>query len=62
MAKNSKGQETNDQHINVHGRSRQLTVGKFIPEDWGWVRVTRTQSKVGEVTLHIRRLEMVESV
>lgn len=59
--KNDKGQEVNDQHINVSGRSRQLSVGKFIPKDWGWVRVTRTRSDDNNVWIHVRRLVMVEN-
>lgn len=59
--KNNKGQEVNDQHINVSGRSRQLSVGKFLPRDWGWVRVTRTRSDDNNVWIHVERLVMIES-
>lgn len=59
MAKNNKNQEVFDQHINVNGRARLLSVGKLIPSSWGWVRVTRTRQADGEVWLHIQEIKMV---
>lgn len=54
--KNDKGQETNDQSINRTGRARLLSVGKFVPKDWGRVRVTRTKQDEHNVWIHIREL------
>ncbi|MCH8311017.1 MAG: hypothetical protein IIB17_11070 [Chloroflexi bacterium] len=50
-----------DQRINVSGRGRTLAVGKTLPTDWEWVRVTVLESKDNEVTLHIRRLVLNEA-
>ena len=61
MAKNSKGQETVDLRINTNARRRQLSVGKVIPSDWDWVRVTRTRSEDGTVWLRVSRLTVVEA-
>lgn len=59
--KNSRGQETNDQSINTSGRARLLAIGKFLPKDWGRVRVTRTRVDDHNVYLHIRELEVREA-
>ena len=61
MAKNSKGQETNDQRINKSGRGKSLSVGKLLPANWDMVRVTRTKQADHEVWLHIRQLEVIEA-
>jgi len=61
MAKNDKGQEANDQKINSNARRRMLSVGKVIPNDWGWVRVTRTRSDENTVWLQIKRLRIAEA-
>jgi len=61
MSKNSKGQETNDVHINSNGRARLLSVGKVIPAEWGWVRVVRTRHDDTTVWLQITKLELLES-
>lgn len=60
MAKNDKHQETVDLRINTNGRRRQLSVGKILPEDYDWVRVTRTRSTEDTVWLKIRRLKLIE--
>lgn len=60
MPKNEKGQVTNDLHINSNGRSRLLSIGKFLPKGWGWVRVTKTKSTDDTVWLQIKRLNLVE--
>ncbi len=60
MPKNEKGREVVDLHINTNARRRQLSVGKLLPSEWGWVRVTRTRSDDGNVWLHIRKLELRE--
>ena len=60
MAKNSKGQETNDLHIHGSGRSRLLSVGKFLDAEWGWVRETKTHKEGNKVWLTIEALELVE--
>lgn len=59
--KNDKNQETNDQHINTNGRSRLMSIGKVLPKDWSWVRVTRTRSDDNTVWLKIERMELKAS-
>ena len=59
MAKNDKGQEQNDQHINANGRARLLSVGKFLPKEWEWVRVIRTRSDADTVWLQIKRIKLL---
>ena len=61
MAKNEKNQETNDQRVHHSGRGRLLAVGKLLPADFDWVRVTRTRTSGNEVWLHIRKLELSEA-
>lgn len=57
--KNDAGQETNDLRINSNGRARLLSVGKFLPKDWQWVRVTRTRSGDGTVWLRVDKIKML---
>jgi len=61
MPKNKEGLEVNDQHINQNGRARLLSVGKVIPVDWGWVRVTRTRFDDRTVWLRVEKLELREA-
>ena len=60
MGRNSKGQETNDLHIHGSGRSRLLSVGKYVPSERGWVRVTKTHKEGNKIWLTIEALELVE--
>ena len=60
MPKNSKHQETNDQHIHGSGRSRLLSIGKYWPPEWGWVRVTQTHKEGNKIWVSIEALELVE--
>lgn len=60
MAKNDKGQESNHQRINSNAGRRLLSVGKFIPKDFDWVRVTRTRFDDDTVWLQIKRVRLVE--
>jgi len=60
MPKNSKGQEVNDQHIIRNGRRTMLSVGKYLPTDWGWVRVTKTHKEGNKIWLTVEALELVE--
>lgn len=59
--KDRKGREVNDQRVNHSGRGRLLAIGKFLPEGFDWVRVTRTRSNENEVWLHIRKLVISEA-
>lgn len=61
MAKNEHGQEVNDQRVNKSGRGKSLAISKFLPPDFDWVRVTRTQFDGQNVYLHIRKLELREA-
>lgn len=56
--KNEKNQEVNDQRVNQNGRARLLSVGKFLPKDWGWVRVTRTRAEGETVWLKVERIKI----
>lgn len=58
MPKNERGEEVNDQKVNTNGRSRLLSVGKFVPREWEWVRVTRTRRTPGAIWLRVERLEV----
>ena len=60
MAKNNKGQEVVDLRINTNARRRQLSVGKVLPKDWDWVRITRTRSEEGTIWLRVTKLTIVE--
>lgn len=55
------GQKPQDQKINTSGRSRTLSVGKALPHDWSWVRVTVIQESKTEITLKIRKLVIREA-
>ena len=62
MAANSEEQPTHqDQKINTSGRGRSLAVGKVIPKNWTWVRVTVTEETKTTVTLTIKKLEIREA-
>lgn len=50
-----------DQKINTSGRGRSLAVGKILPHDWSWVRVTVTEETKTEVTITIRKLVIREA-
>ena len=60
MPRNNKGQETNDLHIHGSGRSRLLSIGKYVPSEWGWVRVTKTKVEGNKIWLTVEALELVE--
>lgn len=50
-----------DQKINTSGRGRSLAVGKILPHDWTWVRVTVIEESKTEVTVKIRKLVIREA-
>lgn len=50
-----------DQKINTSGRGRSLAVGKVLPKDWDWVRVTATEGTDKVVTFTVRKLELREA-
>ena len=50
-----------DQKVNTSGRGRSLSVGKVIPKNWVWVRVTVIEESKTEVTVKIRKLEIREA-
>lgn len=58
MPKNERGRETNDQRINSKGRGRLLSVTKYLPSDFEWVRVTKTKAEDNSVWLRIDKLEL----
>lgn len=60
MPKNDKGQEVNDCKINTFQRRRLLSVGKFLPREWNYVRVIRTRYDEDTVWLQVKRLTVVE--
>ena len=60
MAKNSKHQETNDLKIMRNRRQTLLSVGKYVDQEWGWVRVTKTHREGNKIWLTIEALELVE--
>lgn len=62
MAKEAKEQaKPQDQKINTSGRGRSLSVGKVLPHDWSWVRVTVIEETKTEITLTIRKLVIREA-
>ena len=61
MAKNSKGQQVNDQRVNKSGRGRSLSMGRLLPPSFDMVRVTRTRYDDNNVWIHIRKLEIREA-
>jgi len=60
MARNSKGQETNDLKIIRNGRQTLMSVGKYVLPEWGWVRVTKTHKEGNKIWLTVEALELVE--
>lgn len=50
-----------DQKINTSGRGRSLSVGKVLPHDWSWVRVTVIEESKTEITIKIRKLVIREA-
>ena len=61
MERNNKGQVLQDQKVNKIGRGRVIAVTKFVPDDFEWVRVTRTRFDDHNVWLHIRKLDLKEA-
>ncbi len=62
MAVNDKTEPVHqDQRILTSGRGRALSVGKILPKDWDWVRVTVTEETKNTRTLVIRKLEIREA-
>lgn len=47
-----------DRRVRIQGGSRVLSLGKFIPEDWSWVRVMKLEETPKSVILHFERLEL----
>lgn len=50
-----------DQKINTSGRGYSLAVGKILPHDWSWVRVTVIEETKTEITIKIRKLVIREA-
>lgn len=50
-----------DQRVNTSGRGRSLAVGKVLPKDWDWVRVTVVETTKTEITVKIRKLVIKEA-
>lgn len=61
MPKDRKGRMVLDSKVNHAGRGRLLAVGKLLPDDFDWVRVTVTRTRQGEVWLHIKQLVLSEA-
>jgi len=47
-----------DRRVRVQGGSRVLSLGKIIPDDWGWVRVWKLDETPKSITVHFERLEL----
>lgn len=50
-----------DQKVNTSGRGRSLAVGKILPRDWSWVRLTVIEESKTEVIVKIRKLVIREA-
>lgn len=50
-----------DQRVSTSGRGRSIAVGKILPKDWSWVRVTVVEETKTEVTVKIRKLVIREA-
>lgn len=61
MVKNDEQPAHQDQKINTSGRGRSLSVGKVLPKNWSWVRVTVIEESKTHVTITIKKLEMREA-
>ncbi len=59
--KDSTGHEVQDQKIQKAGRASLLAVGRVIPADWEYVRVTKTKHDDNTVWLRIKHLEVSEA-
>lgn len=61
MTKDSRGRLVVDSRVNKSGRGRLLAMGKLLPGDFDYVRVTVTRTRDNSVWLHIRKLELAEA-
>lgn len=61
MQKDNRGRTVVDARVNKSGRGRLLAMGKLLPEDFDYVRVTITRHSGTSVWLHIRKLELAEA-
>lgn len=61
MQKDKRGRTVVDQKINHSGRGRLMAMGKLLPEDFNYVRVTITRTGENNVWLNIRKLELAEA-
>lgn len=59
--KDKRGRVVVDQKVNHSGRGRLLAMGKLLPPDFDYVRVTITRTRENDVWLHIRKLELAEA-
>jgi hypothetical protein len=48
--------ETYDRKVVKMGNTRVLCVGRIIPDDWQYVRITVKKAKNGERYIEIRKL------
>ncbi len=61
MNRDKKGRVVVDGRVNKSGRGRLLAVGKLLPADFDYVRVTQTRTRENEIWLHIRKLTLSEA-
>lgn len=47
-----------DRRVRMQGGSRVLSLGKFIPAEWAWVRVTKLMETPKSVELRFEQLEL----
>lgn len=61
MNKDKRGRPVVDSRVNKSGRGRLLAMGKLLPADFDYVRVTVTRTRENSVWLHIRKLDLAEA-
>ena len=61
MNRDKKGRVVVDGRVNKSGRGRLLAVGKLLPADFDYVRVTQTRTRENEIWLHVRKLTLSEA-
>lgn len=61
MQKDKRGRVVVDSKVNHSGRGRLLAMGKLLPDDFDYVRITITRTSENTVWLSIRKLELAEA-
>ena len=59
--KDSRGRFVQDQKVLVTARGRHLSVGRLLPDDWQYVRVTKTRQDDTTIWVRLVKLDVTEA-